>query len=101
MKLWLSFTLVCVALSFAWLSCSSSEDSGPSNTGGCQGAGELGSPNQIHCCGGLQATTNYQLETDGGCTPVVESGKHLVCIACGDGNCESGETTCNCPADCP
>jgi len=68
---------------------------------GCTPEGGTGSPNEINCCEGLEGYTNYEIDSNGSCVQVVEHGKHVVCIDCGNGFCGSGENYCNCPEDCP
>ncbi len=66
----------------------------------CIEEGGTGSPNEITCCEGLKAYGNYKINSDGDCIPVIEYGKHLVCINCGNNICGLGENVCNCPTDC-
>jgi len=48
------------------------------------------------CCEGLSQGADYSI-VNGECAPVMDVS---ICINCGDGVCESGETGCNCPEDC-
>jgi hypothetical protein len=63
----------------------------------CIQEGEFKNENKTSCCGGLKEDIPYKELKDGIC---VERAAQSVCIACGDGKCGSGESACNCPADC-
>lgn len=54
----------------------------------------------IPCCPGLEALPTAMTLPDGTCLPA-RCLDCLVCVkGCGDGQCTTGEDSCNCPADC-
>ena len=51
----------------------------------------------IRCCAGLTSVPNIGRMPNGLCTEIALTS---VCVQCGDGQCGTGETACNCPQDC-
>lgn len=76
------------------------------STDECAGEGErIFGPleaNQLRCCEGLEPVECLQYPNNQGnntCIPWDGEICHI-CVACGDGDCGTGENPCNCPADC-
>lgn len=68
----------------------------------CTGAGEFFERKDICaiCCDGLATLEPSEPSDGGGCGPGSLPPSAGLCAACGNSNCEAGETRCNCPADC-
>ena len=84
--------------------CSCPDDCDPN---GCIGQGEPIDLNAgERCCAYLKHAWNYEWDGNGGCTEVsdvnVEGStvQQVICVNCGNGICEEGESSCICPSDC-
>lgn len=51
------------------------------------------------CCEGLSPIPQCSINPDGQC--LCKNCPCYTCVKCGDGTCGPGESTCNCPGDCP
>jgi len=69
--------------------------------GGCIAQGNVATSLSQSCCDSLTKVQNCFVGLDGSCdcTANEERGE-MLCLQCGDGNCQSDENECSCPVDC-
>lgn len=67
----------------------------------CQGEGAWYYSGDLECCPWLDPVPMTQSFGDGTCVPGRAIGSMVCVLKCGDGQCTTGEDSCNCPKDCP
>ena len=81
--------------------CNCPDDCDPN---GCIAQGGTRYPNDgTRCCAYLEPAWNYVWDGKGGCKEVTNEDstvQQLICVNCGNGICEEGESSCICPSDC-